>query len=358
MLSKEQINEIREHLEKAQNPIFFFDNDVDGLISFILLRRYIGRGRGVAIKSFPELNKEYVKRVEEFNADYVFVLDKPEISREFIEEVVVKNIPIIWIDHHEVEDNRRVSNTQFTLLNYYNPIFSKNKQNVPTSYIAQKIADKKQDLWLAVIGCISDNFVPDFYSDFEKEYPDLCRKKPDSAFEILYESEFGNLVKVLSFSLKDRTSKVVSMMNFLFNVRFPIELLKEDNKNFLILERYRQVNRVYLKIADKAKKIGRNSKKTIFFQYGGELSLSAELANELSYRFPSKIIIVFYVKGRMVNASIRGNIDIRSATLNVLKEIDGASGGGHKHATGARMMVENIQKFRELFEKEVGYSAY
>jgi len=45
MLTETQINEIKEHLEKAQNPLFFFDNDNDGLASFLLLRRYIDRGR-------------------------------------------------------------------------------------------------------------------------------------------------------------------------------------------------------------------------------------------------------------------------------------------------------------------------
>lgn len=51
MLTNEQINEIREHLENARNPVFFFDNDPDGLCSFLLLQRFIGRGRGVAIKT-------------------------------------------------------------------------------------------------------------------------------------------------------------------------------------------------------------------------------------------------------------------------------------------------------------------
>ena len=32
MLTEKQLKEIREHLEKAQNPVFFFDNDADGLI--------------------------------------------------------------------------------------------------------------------------------------------------------------------------------------------------------------------------------------------------------------------------------------------------------------------------------------
>jgi len=52
---EKQVAEVREHLEKAQNPVFFFDNDPDGLCSFLLLQRYIGRGRGVVIKSFPQM---------------------------------------------------------------------------------------------------------------------------------------------------------------------------------------------------------------------------------------------------------------------------------------------------------------
>ena len=69
MLTQEQIAEIREHLEKAQNPVFFFDNDIDGLMSFVILRRYLGRGKGVAIKSFPELDGSYIHKAEEFNSD-------------------------------------------------------------------------------------------------------------------------------------------------------------------------------------------------------------------------------------------------------------------------------------------------
>src|SRR3989344_1434713 len=102
MLLKEEIEEIREHLNRSQNPVFFFDNDIDGLMSFIILRKYSGRGKGVAIKSFPGLDGGYVSRVEEFNGDCVFVLDKPMISDEFIKGIREKGIPIVWIDHHDV----------------------------------------------------------------------------------------------------------------------------------------------------------------------------------------------------------------------------------------------------------------
>ena len=77
MLTEKQIEEIKEHLEKAQNPIFYYDNDADGLCSYLLLRRYLGRGKGVVVRSFPELNKDYARKAQQLGSDYVFILDKP-----------------------------------------------------------------------------------------------------------------------------------------------------------------------------------------------------------------------------------------------------------------------------------------
>ena len=116
MLTQKQVKEIKEHLEQAQNPLFFFDNDPDGLCSFLLLQRWLGRGKGVPIKSFPDLSKDYFRKVSELGADYVFILDKPVISTEFFEEVEKFNVPVVWIDHHEVQ----VEIPEF--IHYYNPL--------------------------------------------------------------------------------------------------------------------------------------------------------------------------------------------------------------------------------------------
>lgn len=62
MLTTKQVNEIIEHLEKAQNPIFFYDNDADGLCSFLLLNRFLQRGKGVAVKSYPSMDVSYFKK--------------------------------------------------------------------------------------------------------------------------------------------------------------------------------------------------------------------------------------------------------------------------------------------------------
>jgi len=336
------INEIKEHLDKAQNPLFFFDNDNDGLCSFLLLRRHIERGKGVTIKSFPDLNVSYYRKVKELNPDYIFILDKPMVSEEFLNKVNNDNIPIVWIDHHQTERY----NDSFVY--YYNPYLD-NKTSEPISYIAYKITSKKEDVWLALIGCISDCYFPDFYPVFEKQYPELSKKAPSSAFDVLYNSEIGKIARILDFSLKDTTTNVVNMIRYMSKVRGPMEVLEENSKTKQILKRYKEINTKYQVLISKAREMA--GKDMLYFQYGGQLSLSSNLANQLSYEYPDKIIIVVYIKGDVANISLRGKGDIRKLTLEALKGIDGASGGGHQNATGAKLSVSDLPKFKERVEK-------
>lgn len=344
MLTKKQISEIRTHLEKAQNPVFFFDNDPDGLCSFLLLQRYIKRGKGVAIKSFPGMNKEYFKRVKEFDADYIFILDKPIVSEDFFDEVKKFNIPVVWIDHHEVQ----VEIPDFVF--YYNPLIKKNTKNEPVTYICYKITEKKNDLWIALVGCISDRFVPEFYSEFTKLYPDLSISSRDAS-TIFYKSQVGKIINILSFGLKDTTTNVVKMIKFLIESKSPYDVLEETSKNKNMHLRYKQVYQRYSKLIEKAKSCV-SEDKILFFQYGGEMGISSDLSNELFYLFPEKFIVVVYLVGARANISVRGN-KVRSKFLRAIEGIEGASGGGHENAVGARLRIEDIEKFRENFEKEL-----
>jgi single-stranded DNA-specific DHH superfamily exonuclease len=343
MLTKKQILQIKEHLEKAQNPVFFFDNDPDGLCSFLLLRRYIGRGKGVAIRSFPEMNAEYFKKAVELNADYIFILDKPIVSSAFFEEVKNFNVPVVWIDHHDVQ----VKIPDFVY--YYNTSLNRFKKNEPVTYLCYKITQKKEDLWLAVAGCISDRYVPDFYHEFVKLYPDLAIKAKD-AFDIFYKSQIGKIVKIFGFALKNRTSEVVKMIKFLTVVKSPYEVLEEGNKNREMHSRFKQIYQKYYKLLEKAKAVA-NENKVLFFQYAGDLSISADLSNELSYLFPKKIIVVAYITGIKANISVRGK-KIRDTIIKIIKGIDGANGGGHEDAVGCQMRAEDLKRFKESVEQE------
>ncbi len=338
MLTERQVNEIKEHLDKAQNPVFFFDNDTDGLCSFLLLQRYIERGKGVPIKSFPELDASYFRKVRELNADYIFILDKYAVSKEFFKEVEQVNIPVVWIDHHEID---RKTIPEF--INYYNPLFNKPKNNEPVTALCYQITNKKDDLWLAVAGCISDKFVPEFYSEFEKNYSDLAINSKN-AFGILYKSQIGKIARILEFSLKDRITNVIKMIKFLMKVKFPYEVLEESNKNRLMHERFNFIDKKYQEFLEKARACV--SGKILFFKYGGELSISSDLSNQLSYEFPGKIIIVVYVKRVKANISLRGE-NVRDLLLKTIKDLEGATGGGHENAVGAQIKINDLGKFKD-----------
>lgn len=344
MLSDKQILEIREHLEKAQNPVFFFDNDQDGLCSFLLLQKFCEKGKGVPIRSFPLLDKEYFRKVVEFGSDYIFILDKPVISNEFFEEAEKVNVPIVWIDHHEIPELKVPE-----FVNYYNPLFSKYKSNEPTTHICYRVNKKKENIWLAITGCIADKFLPDFYTDFKKDFPDLCfQGKTLDAFDVLYKSQIGKISRMFGFGLKDRTTNVIQMLKFLLKVKTPYEILEDTNESRVIHRRFDFLFPKYEALLNKAKILCESNSKLLFFQYGGELSISSDLSNELIYLFPKNVVMVAYVSGRKVNLSIRGK-NVREIFLKALEGLETGRGGGHEDAVGANLSLDELEQFKKNF---------
>ena len=343
MICKEELEEIRKLLEKSQNPIFFFDNDLDGLMSFLILAKYIGRGKGIAVRSYPDINVTYTKKIDELKPDAIFIIDKPLVSEGFFAHARQLNIPIVWIDHHPL--SQEIKN-----IHYFNPINGKPSTNEPVAYWCWKIAKEKEDsLWLAMAGCVSDWFIPDFKNKFLVKYPDLIDNDTHVG-HILYKTRFGTLIRILDFGLKDRTTNVLKMMKAIQGAKSPYEVF-DDSKFIETRKRYNQIDRKYSQLVEKAKE--QSSGKLIFFQYGGDLSLSGEISNALQYNFPDKIIVVAYIKGEKVNISMRGQqVDIRKIAAIAMKDIQGTS-GGHEHAAGASIGVEDLPKFKENIEEQL-----
>lgn len=344
-LTKSQITEIKEHLERAQNPLFLFDNDQDGLCSFLLLQRYLGSGKGFPVKNARSSGKDYTRKIREFDSDYIFILDVPEFSEEFLEEVEKFNIPVVWIDHHGIS-KEVIPN----FVDYYNPFFNKESSSEPVTYLSWQIVGKtrKQDLWLGVVGCISDKFVPDFYDDFKKDYPELSldKKNPD-AFDILYGSEIGKIARIFGFGLKDKTTNVIHMMKFLMNrSRTPHDVLVESGDNKTFHKRFTEIEKKYSALINKAKKNVSKEEGFVFFKYAGDISMSSEIANGLSYIFPEKYIFVAYTKGGRVNISGRGK-NVREIVLGIIRNLEDATGGGHENAVGAQINKEDLETFEE-----------
>ena len=341
MLTKAQLQEIKDHLETSQNPLFFFDNDVDGLMSFLILRRAINRGKGIPIKSFPDLKEQYIKKVEELNPDAIFILDKAELSKEFSEQVQQKNIPIIWIDHHETKTPKEIIEKTF----YYNSLPSAE----PTTYIAQKIFDNQDDLWLAIIGCIGDAYMPDFANKFSEQNPELLSPKL-KPFDALHSTEIGKIIRMLNFGLMDTITNVITLIKYLFKAKNAHDILEENHFTRQLHKRYNELNKLFNKQIEKAESSLNQKSKILFFSYAGNTSMSSEISNKLYYNHKDKLIIVAFRRPEKINISIRGK-NALEITKKAIENIEDATGGGHQEATGVMIPVDKLEQFKENIEQ-------
>jgi len=331
---------IREKIKKSVRPLFFFDDDADGLCSFLLLYRMVKEGKGVIIKTSPDLSIKYLAQVNEFSPDLVVILDKPEVSQEFLDKI---NVPVIWIDHHEPVKRHGVK--------YFNPRIAKDSDNRPTTYWAYKIA--KQDLWIAAVGCVSDWHVPDFIGEFSKKYKDLLPKVYDSPPEILYGARVGELVKLFNFILKGKVKDSLACVKVLTRINDPYEILEQKSAGGKFLfKKYKNAKKVYDQLLSE---VVPTKEDVLVYTYSADrTSYTSELSNEILYLNPKKLSIICREKSGEMRCSLR------SAEIKVLpvlkKSLEGIRGygGGHIYACGSCINSDDFERFVENLKIEVG----
>ncbi len=338
MFTEKQHSELLEHLQKAQNPLFLYDNDADGLCSFVLLRRFLGRGKGAAVRTHPEIDVKYAHKAIELEADYVFVLDKPFLGQDFLEMLDEAQIPVVWIDHHDVSHPSYSSST----LSIY-------KGDIPVTALVYSLTGRNQDSWIAFMGCIADHYLPPFTKQVRASFSDLSGE-PREPFEAYYSTELGRLARALGFGLKDSITHLNYLHTFLTECNSPYQMLEELEGSSSFAIKYREIEKKYTLLLNRA--LEHVSDRVIFFKYSGNLSISSDLANELCYRYPGKYVMVSYVKGVTANVSLRGS-HVRDYLEKLLPMFTRANGGGHLDAVGARLQTADLEIFRNKFEEMV-----
>src|SRR3989344_2603110 len=337
MIPKSKLLEIKNFLEKSENPLFFFDDDTDGLCSYLLLKKHIDRGKGIITKTTPNLTVDFLPKVEYNRPDFIFILDKPLVDQELIDRI---NVPVIWLDHHGPYERKGVK--------YYNPRLQRKSDGRPTSYWCYKVVN--ENLWIAMVGCIGDYFLPEFTKEFSKKYPGLIKKI--NLDKIKFDSELGKLVKTVSFILKGKISEVNEFIDLIYNVESPDEILNQTtNRGKLIYQKYEKINKIYSRFLEEALKIKTKEKLFLYFNNTTSITFNEELANELIYKFPRKVVIVGREKENMMRLSLRSRKIVLPPILEkALKGLDGF-GGGHEHACGAKVSKEDFPEFIERIKK-------
>ncbi len=342
-LSSEQIKQLREHLDSCKKPLFFFDDDQDGLCSFLQLYRYKKEGKGIIVKTTPKLGTVFVSKVHEYQPDKVFILDLAVVEQDFLDEM---KVPVIWIDHHGPFERRNVK--------YFNPRISNREDNHPTSYMCHQIVE--QDLWLATTGCVADWYLPNFINDFKMEFPDLIDKPYKTPGDILYNSRLGHLIRIISFILKGKTEDVMKSIKVMTRIESPYEILnQETSQGKFLYKRYEQVNRMYEPLIKDVMNTAEKSKdKLVVFAYKDDkTSFTSDLSNEAIYRFPDKIILVGREKNGEMKCSLRSSgIILPPLVEKCLVGLEGY-GGGHEHACGLNVKTRDFEEFLRRFKEMI-----
>lgn len=334
--------EIRRELDACSNPLFLFDDDPDGTASYLLLYRYKREGHGMPVKASPAITVDFLKKVDEHQADKVFVLDIPMIDQDFLDKV---KVPVIWIDHHGPFERQHVK--------YYNPRVWNEKDITCTSENCYHVV--KQDLWVAMIGIVGDwQFPPQLMAAFRKDYPDLLPASISTPEKALFASEIGRLVKIISFMLKGKISEVKKCFTILSSIKSPYEILQqttEEGKH--IFNRAEKVVSAYDAMLKEASKKKSKDAILLYLYEDNFMSFTKELSNELLYLFPEKIIVVGRKKRGEYKLSLRAsNVLIRPVLEQALRGVQGY-GGGHEHACGACVKEEDFDVFLKQLREEL-----
>ncbi len=341
MLTDKEVAKIKDALLSYKKPFFLFHDDPDGLASFLLFYRFVKEGRGYVVKALPKITKEYAKKVEDYGADIVFILDIAMVDQEFIDAV---KVPIYWIDHHPVLERENV--------NYFNP--RKTVGNIPTPAMCYQIV--QQDLWLTVTGCIGDWYWPtELVEEFRKKYPGLLPDEIKTVEQALLNSPLGKLIKLFSFNLKGTTNDVLQSIKTFTRIEGPFEILRSETpRGRFLLKRYEKINEQFEKLYSEAVKKKTDDKILLFTYQDDRLSLTKDVANELIANFPDKVIILGREKDDEYRCSLRSgkNIALDKIFAKALVGIEGY-GGGHEQACGAAIKKHNFERFIENLRKEM-----
>jgi nanoRNase/pAp phosphatase (c-di-AMP/oligoRNAs hydrolase) len=153
--------------------------------------------------------------------------------------------------------------------------------------------------------------------------------------------------------LKGQTSEVTRCVKILTRINSPEEILDQTtSQGKYLYHHYDNVNQKYEELIQSAKKKATKSKLLLFYYNENKWSFTSDLANELMYMFPNKIILIARKKSEEMKCSLRSSSVISGALEKALVGINGY-GGGHPQACGAVIKEQDWDRFLKQFKEEI-----
>jgi len=336
MLTDEEKSEIKEALLSSERPLFFFHDDADGVTSFMQFYKQVERGKGVIVKSTPQVGERFIQTVKNFGPDKIFILDLAIVDQDFVDQI---NVPIYWLDHHDLADIKGV--------HYYNPKKNKKGDNTCIAKLSYDIF--QENFWISAVGTVGDWQLPDdTRKKLIEELPELFNKNIETPQKALFGSKIGKLAKIINFVLKGPMKEVHKAVKVLTRIKGPNELLEESSEQGkYLMKKFKSMNKEYDKLLKRAiEKQEKDDKLLVFTYEENKTSLSGELSNELLYTYPDKIIIIARHHNGEMKTSFRssGKIKVKEILEKAIVGIQGRV-GGHDYACGGLIKDDDWDDF-------------
>jgi len=138
-------------------------------------------------------------------------------------------------------------------------------------------------------------------------------------------------------------------------VESPYEIINQTSSaGRLLWKRYEKVYREYSHLQKQALQIKPDNGLWVFIYKPARYSLTRDLADEMTFRFPNNILILGREKSGEYRCSLRSTDDIPLLTIlkRALVGIHGY-GGGHMQACGAAIKVEDFERFLNNIKEEL-----
>jgi single-stranded DNA-specific DHH superfamily exonuclease len=338
-------------IKPRSKVVIIYGHDTDSISSAAILYRLLKfemkiKAELLISEMNSHLTENTVKKLKRLSPDYTIIVDISSISIEKMTSIG-KFSNIMIIDHHIPKG--------YTRITYVNPRIYDRESYIPATYLCYKIYENffnpKEIAWIAGIGVLGDMGMKnclDLFQKIKTDYKELLDDlKPDD--EILMEkSLLGKLTNIVDSGMvvKDFTGSKFSL-----NVLIEAEKYTDVINNKTLSRYYKLVETEFKRIENDFNKNKKIVDNIIFYEIKSKMKLKSAFSNYLERMFGDKIVVVYQKNGTNFTISVREGrklkIDLDILAKESVRDINGADGGGHPSAAGARVPLGQINKFMD-----------
>jgi len=338
----EAFSKLQIKLAECHKPLFIYDGDCDGVLSYLMLERLLGKNKAFLCPA--SLDSSLITAVNTQDHDMVIIMDIGFVSQDFINDL---DGEIVVIDHHRPVDIKS------SRLTYFNPQLFDTSDNRCTSYWSYMLTGEKY-VWEAACGMVSDWQMPPFATEFRSQYPHWLPADINQLPEAMFATDIGKLGRMVNFNLKGNAKSVKKGIDALRTIKKPDQLFQGTTpEGSKLLKKYERVASEYHNLLEQVESRENGDDFALVFEYReANYSFSALLSNEVIYLHPDKkLYIVARETPDWYRCSLRSRVGTKIDLPLIIEHVSSqvrCNGGGHFNAAGCSIYPDDFAKFVEL----------